>query len=283
MKIEVINSAKQVKNEFLFDKTVLVIDVLRASSVICTALFHGAKEIIPVTTVAKAFSVARRSYRNYKAVEEELPDELNPYHNEWALLLDTSQKNKQIKKPSNKKSDFLLGGERKGFKIQDFDLGNSPLEYSKELVDNKSIVLTTTNGTNTIQKCATARQILIAGFCNIDALCNYIKNHRHVCIVCAGSQGEYSLDDALCAGNIISTLCAQNPNIEISEEAFANKSLYECMPNKNIHAFLKKGCKHYSYLENNGFKNDLDYCLQKNTCPVVPVVVDKKIRLAKAN
>lgn len=283
MKIEVINSAKRINKEFLVDKTVLVIDVLRASSVICTALFHGAKEIIPVTTVAKAFSATRRSYRKYKVVEEDLPDELNPYHNEWAMLLDTSKKNEQIKKTIKKKSDFLLGGERKGFKIQDFELGNSPLEYTKELVVNKSIVLTTTNGTNAIEKCTTAGEVLIAGFCNIDALCNYIKNHRHVCIVCAGSQGEYSLDDVLCSGNIISILCAQNPDIEISEEAFANKSLYEHMPNKNIHAFLKKGCKHYSYLEKNGFKNDLDYCLQKNTCPVVPIVIDKTIHLAKSN
>ncbi|MBN1463716.1 MAG: 2-phosphosulfolactate phosphatase [Paludibacteraceae bacterium] len=279
MKIEVINSVNQIKNEFLFDKTVVVIDVLRASSVICTALFNGAREIIPVNSVTKAFSATHKRNPETQLVKEELLNKNNPYHNNWALLLDTSIKKDNLKKASKTQDDYLLCGERMGFKIQHFNLGNSPLEYTKEQVNTKIVVLTTTNGTTAIKKCTNAQEILIGAFCNVDALCNFIKNKRNVCIVCAGSDGQYSLDDALCAGNIISILCAKKPNIELTDEAFAHKSMYECIPNEDIHALLKKGCKHYSYLEENGFKKDLDYCLLKNTCPVVPVLIGEKIRL----
>src|SRR5690554_6236593 len=87
-------------------KTVVVIDVLRASSTILTALAGGCTEIIPVAEPEEAFALADKYGRDR----------------------------------------LLIGGERKGLKIPGFDLGNSPEEYSKEMVSGKKLILCTTNG-----------------------------------------------------------------------------------------------------------------------------------------
>lgn len=236
MKLDIAISAPHILPEQINGKLVIVIDVLRATSVICTALSNGAKDIIPVETIDEAKS-------------------LHMQHT-------------------------LLAGERMGFKIENFDLGNSPLEYTRETVFNKTIILTTTNGTRAIKNSLNAKKIVIAGFLNLNSVVNYIlEQELDVCIVCAGTENHFSLDDAICAGNIIAEVYAKNPNIKLTDAAFAHKSMY--ISSNKIEIFLLEGCNHYSYLINNGFEKDVSYCLQKNLLSVLPIYQNNKICLEK--
>ena len=123
MKLDVIISADNIKEEYLEDKIVVVIDMLRATSVIITALANKAKEVFPILTVEEAFNKKEEFLR----VEKEV----------------------------------LLGGERKALKIEGFDFSNSPLEYTSEKVKGKTIILSTTNGTRAINLSLKAEEILI--------------------------------------------------------------------------------------------------------------------------
>lgn len=235
MTIDVAISAA-IQPEQTTEKLVVVIDVLRATSVICTGLYHGAKAFIPVETVDEAQNI--------------------------------------------KSDDKLLAGERKGFKIDGFDLGNSPLEYTADIVKDKTIILTTTNGTRAIKNSTHPHELIIGSFLNLNTICEYIQQQeRDVCLVCAGTVNKFSLDDALCAGNIISVLTTIDVTIQLTDVAFAHKTLYESVANKDLHTVLKEGCKHYSYLKQNGFSADLDYCLRRNACPVLPKLIGDKIQL----
>ena len=145
--------------------TVVVIDVLRATTTIICALVAGAKEIIPCQEV----------------------DEAKVRANELT-------------------GDILLGGERGGLRIEGFDLGNSPAEYSSPVVSQKSIVFTTTNGTRAMMCCQQARRVLIGAFVNLSALCRDLAAVDKVALVCAGTQGHVTLEDALFAGAAVERL-----------------------------------------------------------------------------
>jgi 2-phosphosulfolactate phosphatase len=259
MTIDVAISAALVQPEQLKGKLAVVIDVLRATSVICTGLYHGADTFVTVDTVARA---QREINRLNKLLKKQKLEDINKQIKEdWTLLLRSLPVTNYT----------LLAGERNGFKIDQFDLGNSPLEYTPEVVSGKTIILTTTNGTLAIKKSMVADELIIASFLNIETVCNYIrKAKKDVCIVCAGTLNEFSLDDALCAGNIIADLVAKDKNISLSDLAFAHKNMYKTLASKNLHLPLKEACSHYTYLQKNGFSADLNYCLKKNTCPILP-------------
>ena len=122
MKVDITISADHIKEEYLENKMVVVIDMLRATSVITTALANGAKKIIPILTVEEAFKV-----------KEEL---------------------------EGSNIDSLLGGERRALKIDGFDFTNSPLEYTSDKVKDKSIILSTTNGTRAINLSLKAKKYI---------------------------------------------------------------------------------------------------------------------------
>ncbi|MGA2030227.1 MAG: 2-phosphosulfolactate phosphatase [Verrucomicrobiota bacterium] len=169
----------------------VVFDVLRATSTFVTALHHGAKAIIPVSEIAEALAIRQ------------------------------------------KQPDVLLGGERNGVKIRaaqkwdrhlaypeqagslshdhseiDFDLGNSPREYTPEKVRGKTIVSTTTNGTRALRACAGAQTILAASFLNLIASANFICQIQpeQVLIVCAGTRENKADEDVLAAGALCELL-----------------------------------------------------------------------------
>ncbi len=123
------------------NKIVVVIDVLRATSTIVTAIHHGAKEVIPVSSVNECLL-----YRN---------------------------------------KGFILAGEREGEKVQGFDLGNSPFEYMNGITKDKSIALTTTNGTIAIELSkADATHVVAGSFLNLSVLCDWlIKENQDVFII----------------------------------------------------------------------------------------------------
>lgn len=115
MKIDLIISADYIEENKIKDKIVVVIDMLRATSVITTALKNGAKCVIPILTVDGAFDKAKK-------------------------LRDCGE-------------NVVLGGERRALKIEGFDFSNSPLEYAQNKVLNKTVILSTTNGTRALNLC----------------------------------------------------------------------------------------------------------------------------------
>lgn len=150
----------------LTGSSVVVIDVLRASTVIAVALAAGARELLPCLEVDEARAAAAR---------------LSP-------------------------SERLLGGERGGLSIEGFDLGNSPDDYTAERVRGKSIVFTTTNGTRAMQRCRRADRVLIGAFVNGAAVVRELSLAPRVDLLCAGTAGQITREDVLFAGALATGL-----------------------------------------------------------------------------
>ncbi|MDZ5254745.1 2-phosphosulfolactate phosphatase family protein [Clostridium sp. LIBA-8841] len=223
MKIDVIISADYIDSESLKGKIAVVIDMLRATSVITTALSNRAKRVIPVVSVDDAFNKAEE----LKALGEEV----------------------------------LLGGERKALKIDGFDFSNSPLEYKRDIVEGKNVIMSTTNGTRALNLCSKADKVVVASVLNGQAVAKYLENEeKEVVFVNSGTNGEFSSDDFVCAGYIISEL-AKNKELELTDIAKTAKYVYES--SKSIDEFIKDA-KHYNILKNLGLEEDLKYCSTKN-------------------
>lgn len=154
--------------EALAGSTVVVIDVLRATTTIATALAAGATEVIPCFEVEEARRVA-----------SELPA-----------------------------GTVLLGGERGGRPIEGFDLGNSPLDYTAARVAGKTLVFTTTNGTRALQQCRQAKEVLLGAFVNLGAIVQRLLAADRVDLLCAGTDGQITAEDVLFAGAVAQQLSA---------------------------------------------------------------------------
>lgn len=228
MKINVIFSNLNCDELDFSGKTTVVIDVLRASTVIAAAIKNGAREIIPVNSIDFAMKISGNS-----------PDRLT-----------------------------LLAGERNTKIIDGFNLGNSPLEYSEEVVKGKSIVYFTSNGTKAIVKSKYSNKVLVAAFVNISAVSNALKNEEAVQILCSGSNGAFCLEDAVCAGMMIDKLSGLVNQTELSDSANSSKILYEKFKD-NIYNMLANS-DHGKLLIKNGFENDIKFCSLVDKFDVVP-------------
>ena len=115
-----------------------------------------------------------------------------------------------------RRPELLLGGERGGVKIDGFDLGNSPFEYTPEIVTGKTIAFTTTNGTKALHRCREARLTVIGGFVNLSAVVACLLDaDRPVHLVCAGTNGAITAEDVLFAGAVAAELQVKRPNVEL--------------------------------------------------------------------
>lgn len=239
MRISVIPTAQQAQDINFSGQTAVVIDVLRATSVITTALENGAREVIPVKTVEEAQNL----YAQCDA------------------------------------ANTLRGGERNALKIEGFDLSNSPLEYKKKVVKGKTLILTTTNGTNAINNIIGANEVVLACFRNVAAVVEHIvgllhRGSRDMFIVCAGTEGRFSLDDGLCAGMIIE-LMKQQTEVEMDDLGLLLNRFYN-ESKDNLFGALS-GCYHLKRLFTLGFYDDIKFCLETNCVQTVPVLENGKI------
>ncbi|HNY15476.1 MAG TPA: 2-phosphosulfolactate phosphatase, partial [Bacteroidales bacterium] len=163
---------------------VVIIDVLRASSAICTAIANGAASIIPVAEVDEA-----REYKN---------------------------------------RGFLVAAERDGFILDFADFGNSPFNFSKEKVEGKTIVYSTTNGTGIIKKVSSASMIVVGSFLNISALSKWlIDQTADVVLFCAGWKNRYSLEDSVCAGAFAELIMASGNFYTICDSTLSALDLWK--------------------------------------------------------
>jgi 2-phosphosulfolactate phosphatase len=214
----------------LLNRAVVVIDVLRATSVMIHALSQGVLEIIPVATVEEAFQMAK----------------IFPH------------------------DAILLGGERESKKIPRFDLGNSPREYVAEKVKGKKLILTTTNGTKAFHLVSSGKEILVGSFFNIGAIAQRcLKLNRDLLIFPSGDEGHFSLEDTICGGMLIDLITKKGQNsIELTDASYSAQILYKRFETNLLEAFHLS--RHGKELISSGFEDDLAYCAQIDITPLVP-------------
>jgi 2-phosphosulfolactate phosphatase len=235
MRIETLFTPNEIDEAAVKGKAVAIIDVLRACTTIAFALSNGCERIIPVESVEAATNL-------------------------------TASLDKKV---------TLLGGEKEGKRIDGFNLGNSPLEYAPEVVKGKTIIMATTNGTRAIWKSQAAKEVLIASFVNMSSVVDHVsKLGDLLTIVCAGKQGRFAMEDAVCAGMLIDRL-ASGDGIDLSDGSNAARALYAM--NQRSVAEMVRDSEHGRYLRSIGFENDLDVCSKVDSLKILPVVREGRI------
>ena len=225
---------------------VVVLDVLRATSTIVEALANGAKAVFPVPGADEAARIAQNIGRD----------------------------------------SVLLCGERKGLRIEGFDLGNSPLEFTAEEVGDLSLVMTTTNGTRAFLTVAERRagkadaegtQILAGAFLNLAAVVERLaQGGEAAAVVCSGREGRFALEDAVCAGALVQGVEAAT-TVEFNDAAAAAKSLAAKHMGRLERALA--GTAAGAHLESIGRGEDVTFCATLDRTAVVPRFRDRKITL----
>lgn len=170
-------------------RVVFVVDILRATTVMCAAISHGARAIIPVSSTEEALRLSQ----------------------------------------TIGSTDVLLAGERNCARIPGFQLGNSPLEMTESAVRGKTIILTTTNGTNALLACHTAT-VYPAAAANLSLAAERgreaLEGNQSILIVCAGRNGDFALDDAYCAGRLAAAIFGSSrPQRELNDAGLASLDL----------------------------------------------------------
>lgn len=169
---------------------------------------------------------------------------------------------------------YIGAAERGGKKVDGFDLGNSPKSYMKDELQGANIAMTTTNGTLTINKSTSARQVLIGSFLNLKTLTNYLKKQPYdILIHCAGWKGKVNLEDSLYAGALVAGL-KDNSEIECDAPRVA-LALYE-QGKDNLYEYLK-GSSHFNRMTRLNLQDDIDFCLQVDKYSIIPVLVDEHL------
>jgi 2-phosphosulfolactate phosphatase len=172
---------------------------------------------------------------------------------------------------------FLIGGERNGLTAPGFEMGNSPVAYLNGRYAGRKLAMTTTNGTQAIEKSRNAGLILIGAFPNLQATVNYIqKFDQDVLIHCAGWKGMFNLEDSIYAGALIKSL--ETTHVVEEDGALAMKSLFE-KEGHNLKGFLAQA-SHAKRLQNHGIESDIDFCLTLDLYQLV-VKVDGRGFLVK--
>lgn len=153
---------------------------------------------------------------------------------------------------------FLIGGERNGLTAPGFEMGNSPVAYLSGDYSGRKLAMTTTNGTQAIEKSRGAGEILIGAFPNLQATISYIqKKGKDVLIHCAGWKGRFNLEDSLYAGALVKSL--ESTHAADEDGALAMKSLFE-REGHDLKGYLSQA-SHAKRLQNHGIESDIDFCL----------------------
>ncbi|HET9136454.1 MAG TPA: 2-phosphosulfolactate phosphatase [Candidatus Kapabacteria bacterium] len=240
IKVRVYFSPQHIDELVLRDKTVVVIDVLRASTTITYAMAAGAREIIPVGSVDQAMKIVGN-------------------------LFSTST---------------ILCGERGGKRIEGFKLGNSPAEYTPESVEGKSLILTTTNGAVALTRSKYARHCFISSFVNLSASVHALNElpdleETGLIIICSGREDDFSLEDATCAGLLLAALSTRK-ELELTDSARTVLSIAKEYGNDILSTLQQSD--HGKYLTSIGFADDIVTASTIDALPLVPVLEQNAIK-----
>jgi len=216
------------------DTYMVVVDVLRSTSVIVTAIANGARGVVPARDIEDAMEYSRKL-----------------------------------------SSGTLLCGERNSLPIPGFALGNSPLEYGPDTVRGKTIILTTSNGTGAMLAADGAGEIAIGSLLNAKAVAKDAQaSGRDVAILCSGTGGFFSLDDAYAAGAIAHELrgCAES----VDDLSYLCMEVYQKYYTDVFR--LLDHCRHVHILRSHEQGDDIEYCMQQDLFPIVPRYKDGMIK-----
>ena len=221
------------------DAIVVVVDILRATTSMCTAMAHGAKAMIPVSGSIDKIKLAIGS---------------------WQLAV----------------GNYLIAGERDGIKLPFADLGNSPLEFKREVVASKVIIFSTTNGTRAIQTADKYGEVYIGSFVNYSFLKSFLeKERRDVICLCAGWKGQFSLEDTLFAGKLTSQLVESQVFDVQDDAARVSVKLWQSAGNR-LQDFARMS-SHYQRLLNLESEEGLRYCFEPPEAEVLPKLEGERL------
>ena len=209
----------------------VVIDVLRATSTIATALKVGAEAV-------QAFSSL---------------EELMQVSEAWPA------------------AQRLRAGERGGAKVEGYELGNSPLDCTPALMAGKRLFLSTTNGTRALQRVQSAQQVMAGAIINRQTVVNYLLAHppQTLWLLGSGWEGGYSLEDTVCAG-AIADLLSHHPEFKVgNDEVIAAISLYRQWQD-NLLDLFRQASHGQRLLRLNG-DEDLKYCASLDLLDILPL------------
>lgn len=221
------------KQRDLSQAVCVVFDILRATSTMISALANGAKDIIPVSEISEALAIRQQ------------------------------------------RPEVLLAGERDGLRIPasltggvEFDLGNSPREFTPEKVEGKTIVMTTTNGTRALQACAGARRIFIGSFLNLRPTALWLMQHQpsHLILICSGTHDQHALEDILAAGALCEKLWSSYSYGKTGDAAEVARRLYPLMQ-PNLLEAMKSTRNGRRLLSLPNLSDDVWYCVQREIFP----------------
>ncbi|MBR9990813.1 MAG: 2-phosphosulfolactate phosphatase [Gemmatimonadetes bacterium] len=235
MRIDVAFTPAEVKGA-VGRRAVVVIDVLRATSSMVEALVNGARSILPAAGVDEAVRKA---------------DELG-------------------------RDSVLLCGERDAEPIRGFHLGNSPAAFTSAVVADRTLIMTTTNGTNAVLAGSAGSACLIGSLLNARAVAQRITElDDDVLLLCAGREGRFALEDALCAGRIARYVREFGSTATGNDALTATLRLSRTAPTGQTLARTAAGRR----LDEIGRRDDIAYCAQENRHDAVPFLDEHRIRL----
>lgn len=175
-----------------------------------------------------------------------------------------------------KQKGYLAGAERKGQIVEGFDFGNSPFTYRKKQFKGKDVVLTTTNGTKSLDVAKDAETVVVGSFLNLDALTKWLSTQeKNILCLCSGWQDKFNLEDTICAGAICDALI--NTGYYTSEEDSSIAAKYLYLSAKDNYLGYLKSSSHRRRLKNLNLNEDIKYCLTPNQTTVIPKLVDGKL------
>jgi 2-phosphosulfolactate phosphatase len=175
-----------------------------------------------------------------------------------------------------KKKGYLAGAERKGQIVEGFDFGNSPFSYMNPDFKGKDVVLTTTNGTKSLDVAKDAEIVVVGSFLNLDFLSKWLeKQDKNILCLCSGWQDKFNLEDTICAGAIADYLISTGNFTSVEDSSIAAKYLYQSAKD-NYFGYLKSS-SHRRRLKNLNLNEDIKYCLTPNQTNVIPILKNGKL------
>lgn len=225
----------------LAGKPVLVIDILRTTTTIVAALANGAKAVLPATTAEDSVRLAGNL----------------------------------------EKDAVVTAGERRMERMDGFQLGNSPLEMTQDVVAHKTVVMTTTNGTSAIVAAEAGRPVLVAAASNFSAVVERARTAfeetGEVVILCAGREKQFALEDAYAAGRFAQALIPgrQRRSAELNDAAIGALELVRRYGDKWKNAVAASTAARE--LKRKGFKADVLAATEADKYDIVPVYANRLV------
>jgi len=238
MKIDVYFTPLGLNAGDLSGRGVVVVDVLRATTSIVTALANGARAVVPAATSEEAVRLTANLEKN----------------------------------------GYVLAGERKSLKIEGFALGNSPREMTAEAVGGKTIYISTTNGTPALVAVQGGEPVLVAAAVNFSAVAEraraVFEERGDLVIVCAGREKQFALEDGYVAGRLVKAVRKGRRKIALNDAATVVLDLPSRFANWAAALGASEAARELRAAD---LGEDVEFSAKADRFSVVPSIVDRRI------